>query len=220
MDSHAGLDDLTDYALAGHSTAMKGCNATRRQWKLELYMRSTVLASTIDHLLAGRVDAALQNVLREYFALLLVHEGAGSHSAWKAFRAVLPADLRGSGRIAPALQASLEATLRSAKRFDALTAPAARPSSFRRTKPQQRAYHKARRQDYDDYHGRASDRAPRGRQRGDDDYYYDDQRAPARRFSRPRSAPRRAPWRDDFKRGGRSGSDRDDAPRARRGERR
>ena len=77
MGSPDGLDDLTDYALAGHSTAMKGCTATRHQWKPDLYMRSTVLASTIDHLLAGRVDAALQNVLREYFALLLVHEGAG-----------------------------------------------------------------------------------------------------------------------------------------------
>ena len=55
-------------------------------------MRSTVLASTIDHLLAGRVDDALQNVLREYFALMLVHEGKGSREAWKAYKAVLPAD--------------------------------------------------------------------------------------------------------------------------------
>jgi hypothetical protein len=72
MESPAGMDDLTDYALSGQSTAVKGCQATRRDWTPELYMRSTVLASTIDHLLASRVDDALQNVLREYFALLLV----------------------------------------------------------------------------------------------------------------------------------------------------
>ena len=41
MGSPDGLDDLTDYALAGHSTAMKGCTATRHQWKPDLYMRST-----------------------------------------------------------------------------------------------------------------------------------------------------------------------------------
>ncbi len=103
MESPAGMDDLTDYALAGQSTAVKGCQATRRDWTPELYMRSTVLASTMesDHLLAGRVDDALQNVLREYFALLLFHEGRGSREAWKAYKAVLPADLRGTGRIAP-----------------------------------------------------------------------------------------------------------------------
>jgi hypothetical protein len=41
MESPAGMDDLTDYALAGQSTAVKGCQATRRDWTPELYMRST-----------------------------------------------------------------------------------------------------------------------------------------------------------------------------------
>jgi hypothetical protein len=226
MESPAGMDDLTDYALAGQSTAVKGCQATRRDWTPELYMRSTVLASTIDHLLAGRVDDALQNVLREYFALMLVHEGKGSREAWKAYKAVLPADLRGTGRIAPSLQASLESTLRTAQRFAALTAPADRPSNSRRRAYaptyQQRTYYGARRHGPDDGDGRARARdnawAPRGRQRQDDNYDrggHDDRRAPARRFSRPRSASRRTIRRDDFER--RSDSDRDDAPRGRRG---
>ena len=143
-----------------------------------------------------------------------------------AYKAVLPADLRGTGRIASSFQASLESTLRTAQRFADLTAPADRPFISRRRayapSYQQRTYYGAHRHGSDDGDGRARARdnawAPRGRQRQDDNYDrggHDDRRAPARRLSRPRSASRRTIRRDDFER--RSDSDRDGAPRGRRG---